>query len=148
MRVVRVRHTERVKRKDQHGEVSSSKPKVRLVVPPEDCRFLATPYTGLKNLTKVFDTDREYNEFSAEWIARFKQIRRDAKARRITANSPLNRVLAMHPDLRDLTEIADFVAEEGGENPFIAEPKSQHTTDGPVIFETMVELWACEKKGR
>src|ERR1700739_662815 len=67
MRVARMGYAQRVTRRNEQGRVTSSRLRVRIVVPPEVSPYLPRPYTGLKHLTKNAENDRE----RAEWTARF-----------------------------------------------------------------------------
>jgi hypothetical protein len=118
---------------------------VRLVIPDD-----LVPVIGKKNLMESLETkdNRVASERSPSVIARFQEQIAQARGQATWEKSPLGRVLAAHPNLRRLEEIADFVAEQGGETPFVAEPNVQSaatSTGEPVRFESMVELWGRER---
>jgi hypothetical protein len=79
--------------------------------------FLSHPHTDKKNLLESLCTkDRsEATNKAPAVIAKFQAVIAEARRLMAQANSPLGRVLAAHPDLRRMEEIADLVAEEGGE---------------------------------
>lgn len=119
---------------------------VRLVVPDD-----LSSAIGKKNLMESLDTkdNRVASERAPAVIARFQTQIAEARGQVAWAKSPLGRVLAAHPNLRRLEEIADFVAEEGGNTPFVAEPNvpATATTKGdPARVEEIVEKWARENK--
>jgi hypothetical protein len=90
---------------------------VRVVVPEGLYEFLSHPHTDKKNLLESLCTkDRsEATNKAPAVIAKFQAVIAEARRLMAQANSPLGRVLAAHPDLRRMEEIADLVAEEGGE---------------------------------